>query len=84
MARSWIGTRPYDGTVRDRAETDALSPFGQFSAEDLSPRTTGCRYPMRGPDEDGLDEEDVVDLLERVEHGLQAAPNSTRYGRLTR
>jgi len=35
--------------------------------------------PKRGPDAGGLDEEDVADLLERIEHGLQAAPNSTRY-----
>ena len=35
--------------------------------------------PKRGPDEGGLDEDDVADLLERIEHGLQAAPNSTRY-----
>ncbi len=35
--------------------------------------------PDRGPDEGGLEEDDVADLLERIEHGLQAAPNSTRY-----
>jgi len=35
--------------------------------------------PGRGPDEGGLDEDDVADLLERIEHDLQAAPNGVRY-----
>ena len=35
--------------------------------------------PKRGADDGGLDEGDVADLLERIEHGLQAAPNSTRH-----
>ncbi len=35
--------------------------------------------PHRGPDEGGLDEDDVADLLDRLEHGLQEAPNRTRY-----
>ncbi|MHC4450182.1 MAG: DNA alkylation repair protein [Planctomycetota bacterium] len=35
--------------------------------------------PQRGPDEGGLDENDVGDLLDRIEHGLHAAPNRTRY-----
>ena len=35
--------------------------------------------PTRGPDEGGLDEDDVADLLDRIERGLQVVPDSTRY-----
>ena len=35
--------------------------------------------PGRGPDEGGVTEDDVADLLERIESGLQAAPDKTRY-----
>ena len=35
--------------------------------------------PDRGPDEGGVDENDVANLLKRIERDLQAAPSSTRY-----
>jgi len=35
--------------------------------------------PQRGPDEGGVDDSDVADLLQRIEEGLQSAPDKTRY-----
>ncbi|MEE8105993.1 MAG: DNA alkylation repair protein [Planctomycetota bacterium] len=35
--------------------------------------------PGRGPDEGGVTEDDVADLLKRIENGLQAAPDKTRH-----
>jgi len=35
--------------------------------------------PDRGPEEGGVDDVDVADLLRRIEDGIQTAPNGTRY-----
>jgi hypothetical protein len=35
--------------------------------------------PGRGPDQGGVTEDDVADLLERIENGLQNVPDKTRY-----
>lgn len=35
--------------------------------------------PSRGPDEGGVDESDVAELLERIERDLQASPNNVRH-----
>lgn len=35
--------------------------------------------PDRGPDEGGLEDADVADLLARIDRGLQAEPDGVRY-----
>ena len=53
----------------DGGERDLLPRHGR---DEVEPGAFVGRDPIR-------DEDDVADLLERIEHELQAAPNSTRY-----
>jgi hypothetical protein len=52
------------------------SPYRQTLGWSIAGRLV--MQPDRGPDEGGVDDSDVQDLLARIEQGLQTAPDKTR------